>query len=263
MDLETFALLATPGLLAVFVIVERVLRARPLPKVALWKTKGLVSFALMSLTGMFAPLLWLEFVSAHRLMNLEGLGVVGGTVVAFLGIQLVSYAWHRLMHNVPILWRWFHQLHHSAERLDIYGGVFFHPLDNLGFTFIQTVVPFFVLGVRAEAAIVAGLVGLFYSLFQHVNVRTPRWLGYVIQRPESHSVHHGRGIHAFNYGDFPLWDLLFGTFRNPEHFEVEAGFYDGASSRLVEMLVGRDVATPVSSPAPRAEAAGSAPAVGH
>jgi sterol desaturase/sphingolipid hydroxylase (fatty acid hydroxylase superfamily) len=52
-------------------------------------------------------------------------------------------------------------------------------------------------------------------MFQHANLRTPRWLGYIIQRPESHGIHHERGLHAFNYADLPLWDMVFGTFRNP------------------------------------------------
>jgi sterol desaturase/sphingolipid hydroxylase (fatty acid hydroxylase superfamily) len=246
MNLELFALVATPGLFVAFILTERLLRARPLPRVSWWRSKSVASFMVTALIGTFAPLLWTDFVIAHRLMNMERLGIFGGTVVAFAATQLVSYGWHRLMHNVPFLWRWFHQMHHSAERIDVYGGVYFHPNDILAFTFIQTVVPFFVVGVRPEAAIISGMVGLFYALFQHANVKTPRWLGYVIQRPESHSVHHGRGVHAYNYADLPLWDLVFGTFKNPEHFEVEAGFYDGASSRIGEMLIGRDVSTPVA-----------------
>jgi sterol desaturase/sphingolipid hydroxylase (fatty acid hydroxylase superfamily) len=90
------------------------------------------------------------------------------------------------------------------------------------------------------------------SLFQHANVRTPVWLGYIIQRPESHSVHHARGSHAYNYAGLPLWDLVFGTFRNPREFEAEAGFYNGASRRIGAMLAGLDVA---SRPAGRAQAA--------
>ena len=71
-----------------------------------------------------------------------------------------------------------------------------------------------------------------------------RWLGYIVQRPESHSIHHGRGVHAFNYSNFPVFDMLFGTFRNAERFEPETGFYDGASTRIGEMLVFRDVSRP-------------------
>lgn len=38
-----------------------------------------------------------------------------------------------------------------------------------------------------------------------------------------------------------LWDLVFGTCRNPVQPPREAGFYDGASSRLGKMLLFRDV----------------------
>ena len=55
-------------------------------------------------------------------------------------------------------------------------------------------------------------------------------------------MHHARGVHAFNYADFPLWDLVFGTFRNPRAFEAETGFWDGASKRVGKLLLGRDVA---------------------
>ena len=37
--------------------------------------------------------------------------------------------------------------------------------------------------------------------------------------------------------------MLFGTFRNPRDFAPAAGFYDGASARVLDMLRFRDVAT--------------------
>jgi sterol desaturase/sphingolipid hydroxylase (fatty acid hydroxylase superfamily) len=56
-------------------------------------------------------------------------------------------------------------------------------------------------------------------------------------------VHHGRGVHRYNYADVPLWDMVFGTFRNPAAAEKrEAGFYPGASARLGAMLAFRAVA---------------------
>jgi sterol desaturase/sphingolipid hydroxylase (fatty acid hydroxylase superfamily) len=51
-------------------------------------------------------------------------------------------------------------------------------------------------------------------VFQHANGDTPHGLGYLIQRPQSHAIHHQRGVHAFNYADLSLWDMVFGTFRN-------------------------------------------------
>jgi sterol desaturase/sphingolipid hydroxylase (fatty acid hydroxylase superfamily) len=145
------------------------------------------------------------------------------------------------MHHFHFLWRWLHQLHHSPQRVDIPGAVVFHPFDMLQNNLVSIAVTVFVLGLAPEAAAWTGLVAIFYGLFQHWNVHTPRWLGYVIQRPESHCVHHTRNLHAYNYSDFPPWDMLMGTFRNPASFEGEAGFDDGATRRFGAMLIGRDV----------------------
>ena len=46
----------------------------------------------------------------------------------------------------------------------------------------------------------------------------------------------------WNYSDLPLWDIVFGTFRNPKDFAPEAGFHDGASAQIPAMLAFRDVA---------------------
>jgi hypothetical protein len=97
---------------------------------------------------------------------------------------------------------------------------------------------------------------MFNALFQHANIKTPHWLGYLVERPESHAIHHGRGIHRYNYSDLPLWDIVFGTFRNPrteEEVPAEAGFYKGASSRLLALLLGKDVTQPRVEPLPLPE----------
>lgn len=148
------------------------------------------------------------------------------------------------MHGQPVLWRWFHQMHHSAERVDTFGAFYFSPLDMVGWTFLGSFALTVIVGVTAEAATLFLLATLFLGIFQHANIATPRWLGYLVQRPESHSVHHARGVHRYNYSDLPLFDLLFGTFRNPRGFAPEAGFHDGASARIPEMLIGRDVSSP-------------------
>lgn len=246
MELETIALISIPVTFAGLVLFEHLRPARPLPKMPGWRRKGLLFFVLTNAAAIFGPPLWLEHLGHLRLVELEHWGVLGGAAITFLLVQFCVYWWHRSMHRSSFLWRTFHQLHHSAERLDTFGANYFHPLDVLGFAFWQTLVPS-LLGVSAGAAVTAGIVGLFYSLFQHTNVKTPRFIGYFIQRPESHSVHHGRGIHGYNYADLPLWDLVFGTFRNPARFEADAGFWHGASEQVLSMLVARDVSRPHSS----------------
>jgi sterol desaturase/sphingolipid hydroxylase (fatty acid hydroxylase superfamily) len=107
-------------------------------------------------------------------------------------------------------------------------------------------------GVTPEAAVLTNVVITFLAMFTHANIRTPRWLGYFISRPEMHAVHHERGAHSGNYCDLPIIDMAFGTYKNPETFEGVGGFYDGASTRVADMLLGRDVSEPVSAGAPAA-----------
>ena len=171
-----------------------------------------------------------------------GLGTRAARRVMILVSDLLGYWIHRGLHTSERVWRWTHQMHHSAERMDMAGAAYFHPLDVL----VQQVSPGILvavfLGCRPMAAAVGGFLGFFLGVSPHLNVRTPAWLGYVFQRPEMHAVHHQRGVHAYNYGLLALSDLLFGTWRNPPAFpDVEFGFWDGASSRLGAMLVGRDV----------------------
>ena len=76
----------------------------------------------------------------------------------------------------------------------------------------------------------------FNAAFQHANIATPRWLGYLVQRPESHAVHHAQSVHHYNFSDLPLWDMVFGTFVNPEKADFAVGFWKGASAELGGML---------------------------
>ncbi|MGZ6036243.1 MAG: sterol desaturase family protein [Myxococcaceae bacterium] len=243
MTIESIVPVVIPGTFLFFVIAERLRPARPLPRIRLWRLIGVLAFLMTGFISSTMPLLYASFARAHRVLDLERLGTLGGAAVAFLGTELMAYWWHRARHR-PVLWRLMHQMHHSAERLDIFGSSFFHPFDIAGEIVLSGLVATMLLGVSPEGAAAAGLVSVFLSLFQHSNIRTPRWLGYVVQRPESHSIHHGRGIHAFNYANLPLWDMLFGTFRNAERFEPETGFYDGASRRIGAMLLFRDVSRP-------------------
>ena len=137
-----------------------------------------------------------------------------------------------------------HQSDQFAKRLDTFGAFWFSPLDMLGWTLLSSLALTLVVGITPQAATIVLLLTTFFGIFQHANIRTPRWLGYFIQRPESHSRHHARGVHTGNFSDLPLYDLLFGTFNNPREFIAEQGFYHGASARIPDMLRFRDVSEP-------------------
>ena len=230
------------GLFAAFAATDLVARARAFPEVTSWRLKGVAFLMLYLAVATWAPLMWDGWLGRYRLFAADALPLWMQVVGGFLVLELGIYVWHRTMHNVPFLWRWFHQMHHSAERFDVFGAFYFHPFDMLAFTLVGSLCLVVGFGISAEAAIFIGVAASFCSMFQHANIATPRWLGYFITRPESHSLHHERGVHARNYADIPLFDMLFGTFENPRTFDREVGFHDGGSKRLGAMLIGRQIA---------------------
>jgi sterol desaturase/sphingolipid hydroxylase (fatty acid hydroxylase superfamily) len=230
------------GLFGGFALLELLIGGRDFPSVTHWRLKGTAFMLLYLALSTYAPLFWDGWLGQHRLLAADSLPLWVQVAGGFLAAELGIYAWHRTMHNTPLLWRWFHQMHHSAERVDIWGALYFHPLDMLGFAFVGSLALVLGFGVSAEAAIAVNLLATFYGLFQHANIRTPHWLGFIIQRPESHSAHHERGVHARNYSDLPFWDIVFGTFHNPKTFTGQVGFYEGSSKKVAPLLVGRLIA---------------------
>ena len=219
------------------------------PVVRWWILKGIAFFALAGaiITTLSAAIA--RAIAGHALVDLRTIPSPIALALVVLATTLVAYGRHRLIHRVGWLWRWAHQMHHSAERVDVAGTSFSHPFDIAMSTVISASVVA-VLGPTPLVAALAAYVAFVLDVFSHTAISTPRWLGYLVQRPEAHAVHHQREVHAYNYG-LPLWDLVFGTFRNPIVRPDQAGFWNGASSRIGAMLAGRDVTTPT----PRAAAA--------
>lgn len=231
------------GFFAAGLVLERTLAARPLPSVKGWNLRSGVSFFSTLFLNAVVPMMVAGALGGRGLLHLAGWGTFGGALVTFLVSDFASYWLHRAQHRSHWFWRWTHQLHHSAERVDVMGAAWFHPFD-IGVQAAVSTLVVVALGVTPDAAALAGLTGVFLAVFQHLNVATPTWLGYLVQRPESHALHHERGVHAYNYGNLAVWDILFGTFRNPKEFSTFAGFYEGSSARVGAMLLGRDIDLP-------------------
>jgi len=162
----------------------------------------------------YLPIGYERWLPTSQLIDLSKMNYYLAAIIGILVYELGMWVWHRSMHKSNVLWRVFHQMHHNAERLDTFGAFYFSPAVMIWFTLLGTVCFSFVLGM-SSASITILLVTNFFNVFQHANLKTPVWLGYIIQRPESHSVHHAKSIHAYNYSDLPLFDMLFGTFKNP------------------------------------------------
>jgi sterol desaturase/sphingolipid hydroxylase (fatty acid hydroxylase superfamily) len=240
MNAEDLVTLMIPATYLVMLAIEQFGAGRPWPQIRFWRTKGIGFFVMLMTINAILPSLVPEQIARHHLLDGARLGVAGGAVFGYFVLSLANAALHRAYHRFDILWRYVHQLHHSPQRLDVSGAVLFTPLEVVNNVLVFLVVTVFVLGLDPAAAAIVGYIATFYGLFQHFNIRTPQWLGYLVQRPESHCVHHRRGFHAYNYSDLPVWDMLWGTFRNPKEFHGDVGFEREPSLRLGAMLIGKD-----------------------
>ena len=224
-------------------------RVWPSPKT--WVARALTFNAAQATVIFISGLTWNHWLAAASLFHVGTGHVLLDAASGYFVITFVFYWWHRWRHEVPQLWLWLHQIHHSPKRLELLTTFYKHPVEIMLDSMLSSLVVYTLLGLSPTAGTLAFVMTGLAEMFYHWNIRTPRWIGYLIQRPESHCVHHQRGVHRYNYSDLPVWDMLFGTFNNPAAFTRECGFDGEREERLNDMLRGRNVL--------RSDAYGAAP----
>jgi sterol desaturase/sphingolipid hydroxylase (fatty acid hydroxylase superfamily) len=246
MKLEDMIGLAIPVAFILFwgseFLINRAGGGRRFQPVKGWFWVGIGFFLLTTVVNVSLPV-WLppDWIARHRLMDLTGLGLWGAPIAYFV-VSLAAYLFHRAEHRFDVLWRGMHQMHHAVERVDMGSWAIGHPLETVVFAAYLSLIPTFVLGIDPFAAALTGTVGTIINMIPHWNVSTPRWLGYVILRPEQHCLHHERDVHARNYGgDIALWDIMFGSFQNTDGFSAPVGFERSSYSAMLPMLAFADV----------------------
>ena len=96
-------------------------------------------------------------------------------------------------------------------------------------------------GLSIEAGAIYTFCTAIAEFFYHTNVKTPRWVGYFFQRPETHQMHHQSNRHRNNYGDIVWWGMLFGTYENSEQWTYTCGFTAQCEEPLITMLAYKNV----------------------
>lgn len=222
--------------------VERIWPANELPKVRAWWWRVALVNALQLGVVILAGLTWDRWLSGLALLRLrDHLGVLPQAVVAYVVSTFVYYWWHRLRHESHLFWLLCHQIHHSPRRIEIVTSFFKHPVEITLNSILSAVVVYPLLGCDVAAGAWYTLITAVAEYFYHWNVRTPHWLGFLFQRPESHRVHHRYRHHTQNFADLPIWDILFGTFHNPRRAVARCGFDDWREDRFEDLLTFRDV----------------------
>jgi sterol desaturase/sphingolipid hydroxylase (fatty acid hydroxylase superfamily) len=232
-------------ILAAFVlcfVVERAAPGWPLPKVRTWPLRVLAINAVQLGVVMLAGVTWERWLSSASLFHLrEHVPDAVGGLIAYFIATFLFYWWHRWRHERPLLWRLFHQIHHSPQRLEVITSFYKHPGEMILNSIIGSLLVYTLLGLSLEGGAVYTLCTALGEFFYHTNVRTPRWIGFFFQRPEMHRIHHQFGRHENNYGDITWWDMMFGTYENPRDWVHTCGYEDHREQRLLAMLAYKDV----------------------
>jgi sterol desaturase/sphingolipid hydroxylase (fatty acid hydroxylase superfamily) len=131
--------------------------------------------------------------------------------------DFMLYWLHRMFHGGGF-WK-YHAIHHSSEDLEWISAARFHPVNLLIGT-ISVDVILLMAGISPNIMLWVGPFTTFHSAFVHANLNwTLGPLKYVLATPVFHRWHHTGledGGNTNFAGTFPVWDMLFGTFRMPE-----------------------------------------------
>ena len=236
------------GIGLAFMLLERLIPDQKLHEVKGWWIRVmLINFAQICIIYL-GSYTWDKWFLSYSVFNLSMLHPAIGALIAYFIISFIFYWWHRVRHDVNMLWILCHQVHHSARRIETITSFFKHPLEIVLDSMLIALVNLVFLGIGVEGSAWTMLYTACAEYFYHMNIKTPHWLGYIIQRPEMHRIHHMQGKHYKNFADLPVWDMLFGTYENPLETKTLCGFKPEREQRFTDMLLFKNVNNAYQSP---------------
>jgi sterol desaturase/sphingolipid hydroxylase (fatty acid hydroxylase superfamily) len=165
-------------------------------------------------------------------------------IIAVLLFDIWMYAWHRMNHRIPFLWR-FHRVHHSDPNMDVSTATRFHTGEIL-FSSALRIPIILITGLYLWELFIYGILVAVVVQFHHANINLPgkldNILRWVIVTPHMHKVHHSRWQPETdsNYSTiFSFWDRVWSTFRLHDPLEtIEIGLdeFDSEDDQKVRGL---------------------------
>lgn len=195
-----------------------------------------LNFAVLRILSGGGAFVAAEYAAAHQLGVFHHLDL-RPEVEIFAGLVVLDFAiylQHRLVHIVPLFWR-FHKVHHSDPGFDSTTAVRFHAVEIL-FSMYYKIVLVLLLGAAPVVVITFEIILNACALFNHGNVRIHQKLEKHIRKiiitPDMHRIHHSADPKETNsnYGfSVPWWDWICKSYRKSPvlgHQEMVIGIMD-------------------------------------
>ncbi|HNJ88651.1 MAG TPA: sterol desaturase family protein [Chitinophagales bacterium] len=139
-------------------------------------------------------------------------------IILFIGVDFFYYWFHRLAHEINVLWGG-HVVHHQSEEYNLSVALRQGAFQKFGsFLFY---LPLALIGFNPVMFIVVSQFQTLYQFWIHTKVvnKLPAPFEFILNTPSHHRVHHGRNpkyIDKNHGGTLIIWDRMFGTFQNEE-----------------------------------------------
>jgi alkylglycerol monooxygenase len=135
-------------------------------------------------------------------------------VIALVGVDFLYYWWHRLSHEVNLLWA-AHVVHHQSEDYNLAVAL------RQSVTTTATIFPFYVVlafvGVPPLLLVISTALSTLYQFWIHTQLVPPLpRFELLFNSPSAHRVHHAinpRYLDRNHAATLTVWDRLFGTWE--------------------------------------------------
>ncbi len=175
---------------------------------------GIGSEVIRVFLGLLSLMAYAWVYSQYRLIDLEPYPAAAW-ILGFFGVDFLYYWFHRLSHEINVLWA-LHVVHHQSQDYNL--AVALRQSWFQGFAATPIYFPLALLGV--PPLVFAGniAISLLYQFWIHTQTvdRLPGWYESVMNTPSHHRVHHGINpeyIDRNHAGILIIWDRMFGTFE--------------------------------------------------
>ena len=209
----------------------------------------------LGVVNSIASSIWTIAISSYVVLARSPHGIIAALpspviagILAFLILDIYMYFWHRMMHRLPLAWR-FHRVHHTDRSMNVSTAYRFHAIEIISSS-IPKLALIWWLGISGNFILIYELVFTVIVGLHHSNLRLPesldRLLAYVILTPHYHRIHHSQLVAETNsnYSSvFIWWDRIFGTYHfRPDIENIQLG----VSDEVRELNIWQSIVLPIS-----------------
>lgn len=168
--------------------------------------------------------------------KIQDLNLFWKSLIAFVVQDFTHWNIHRMLHKVPLLWR-FHKVHHSVKEMGFAAHLRFHWMESIIYKTITFLPLYIFFGFDVIDFFYLHLFTIIWGHFNHANINISLGpLKYVFNNPQMHIWHHAKTLPkehpiGVNFGlTLSLWDYLFKTSYLPKDGKDEKlGFNDDSN----------------------------------